>query len=100
MLEICPAVVMLSSPACACSANAPTSSPKGDQCHVRPLSIETVAGYIESGEWEGRAGACPSRARQPSIERIDGDYLNVVRLPGALLSLLERHAQICAKRRR
>jgi septum formation protein len=60
----------------------------------RPLSIETAAGYIDSGEWEGRAGAYAIQGLGSRlVERIDGEYLNVVGLPGALLvSLLERHA--------
>ena len=60
----------------------------------RPLSPETVAAYLESGEWEGRAGAYAIQGLGGRLaERIDGDYLNVVGLPGALLvSLLERHA--------
>ena len=42
--------------------------------------------YLESGEWEGRAGAYAIQGFGASlVERIDGDYLNVVGLPGALL---------------
>jgi septum formation protein len=50
--------------------------------------------YLESGEWEGRAGAYAIQGLGGRlVERIEGDYLNVVGLPGALLlSLLERHA--------
>jgi len=60
----------------------------------RVLSPETVAAYLESGEWEGRAGAYAIQGLGGRLaERIEGDYLNVVGLPGALLvSLLERHA--------
>jgi septum formation protein len=60
----------------------------------RLLSPGTVAAYLESGEWEGRAGAYAIQGLGGRlIERIEGDYLNVVGLPGALLvSLLERHA--------
>jgi septum formation protein len=60
----------------------------------RLLSAELVAGYIASGEWEGRAGAYAIQGLGGRlVERIEGDYLNVVGLPGALLvSLLERHA--------
>ena len=50
--------------------------------------------YLESGEWEGRAGAYAIQGLGGRlVERIEGDYLNVVGLPGALLvSLLEHHA--------
>jgi septum formation protein len=60
----------------------------------RLLSHEIVDSYLESGEWEGRAGAYAIQGLGGRlVERIDGDYLNVVGLPGALLvSLLERHA--------
>jgi len=59
----------------------------------RLLSHEIVGGYLESGEWEGRAGAYAIQGLGGRlVERIEGDYLNVVGLPGALLvSLLEHH---------
>jgi septum formation protein len=60
----------------------------------RPLAPAAVEAYLDSGEWEGRAGAYAIQGLGGRlVERIDGDYLNVVGLPGALLvSLLERHA--------
>ena len=60
----------------------------------RPLSAQLLATYLASGEWEGRAGAYAIQGLGGRlVERIDGDYLNVVGLPGALLlSLLELHA--------
>jgi septum formation protein len=60
----------------------------------RTLSPELISAYLESGEWEGRAGAYAIQGLGGRlVERIEGDYLNVVGLPGALLvSLLERHA--------
>ena len=60
----------------------------------RLLTAETVAAYVASGEWDGRAGAYAIQGLGGRlVERIDGDYLNVVGLPGALLvSVLERHA--------
>jgi septum formation protein len=60
----------------------------------RPLSPDAVTAYLESGEWEGRAGAYAIQGLGGRlVERVEGDYLNVVGLPGALLvSLLERHA--------
>lgn len=60
----------------------------------RRLSQELLDAYLESGEWEGRAGAYAIQGLGGRlVERIEGDYLNVVGLPGALLvTLLERHA--------
>jgi septum formation protein len=60
----------------------------------RLLSAELVGTYLESGEWEGRAGSYAIQGLGGRlVERIEGDYLNVVGLPGSLLvSLLERHA--------
>jgi septum formation protein len=60
----------------------------------RALTDDGLDAYLESGEWEGRAGAYAIQGLGGRlVERIDGDYLNVVGLPGALLvSILERHA--------
>ena len=60
----------------------------------RPLTAQLLATYLASGEWEGRAGAYAIQGLGGRlVERIEGDYLNVVGLPGALLlSLLELHA--------
>jgi len=52
----------------------------------RPLTARELAHYLASGEWEGRAGAYAIQGLGASlVERIEGDYLNVVGLPGAVL---------------
>jgi septum formation protein len=52
----------------------------------RRLTPRDLAHYVASGEWEGRAGAYAIQGLGASlVERIEGDYLNVVGLPGALL---------------
>jgi septum formation protein len=52
----------------------------------RPLTARDIAGYLSTGEWEGRAGGYAIQGRGGSlVERIEGDYLNVVGLPAALL---------------
>ena len=61
----------------------------------RPLTPRDLARYVGLGEWEGRAGAYAIQGAGGSlVERIDGDYLNVVGLPAALLVrlLAERFA--------
>ena len=68
----------------------------------RLLSHDTVGSYLDSGEWEGRAGAYAIQGLGGRlVERIEGDYLNVVGLPSALLvSLLEHHAPNLLQTRR
>lgn len=60
----------------------------------RLLQPALLTTYLRSREWEGRAGAYAIQGLGGRlVERIDGDYLNVVGLPGALLvSLLENNA--------
>ncbi len=61
---------------------------------VRRLDGEAIAAYVASGEWEGRAGGYAIQGLGGRlVERIEGDYLNVVGLPGALLlDVLEAEA--------
>jgi len=52
----------------------------------RPLTTADISAYAASGEWEGRAGAYAIQGRGAGlVERIEGDYLNVVGLPASLL---------------
>ena len=52
----------------------------------RPLTSRDIASYVASGEWEGRAGAYAIQGLGAAlVERVEGDYLNVVGLPAALL---------------
>jgi septum formation protein len=52
----------------------------------RALGAHDVSSYVATGEWEGRAGAYAIQGRGAAlVERIEGDYLNVVGLPAALL---------------
>jgi septum formation protein len=52
----------------------------------RTLTPRDLAHYVAAGEWTGRAGAYAIQGLGASlVERIEGDFLNVVGLPGALL---------------
>ena len=59
----------------------------------RPLAARDISAYVASGEWEGRAGAYAIQGRGATlVKRVEGDYLNVVGLPAALLvRLLSNH---------
>jgi septum formation protein len=63
----------------------------------RGLTPRDLAAYVAGGEWEGRAGAYAIQGLGAGlVTGIDGDYLNVVGLPGALLVrlLAERFAGV------
>jgi septum formation protein len=52
----------------------------------RELTARDLAAYIGTGEWQGRAGAYAIQGRGAAlVRRLEGDYLNVVGLPAALL---------------
>jgi septum formation protein len=52
----------------------------------RLLTPRDLAWYIGFGEWEGRAGGYAIQGHGAAlVDRIEGDYLNVVGLPTALL---------------
>jgi septum formation protein len=52
----------------------------------RLLTARDLASYVATGEWEGRAGGYAIQGAGASlVERVEGDYLNVVGLPAGLL---------------
>ncbi|MDQ3669693.1 MAG: Maf family protein [Actinomycetota bacterium] len=59
---------------------------EGTRVSFRPLTPRDLAAYVASGEWNGRAGAYAIQGLGAAlVERIEGDYLNVVGLPAAAL---------------
>jgi septum formation protein len=70
---------------------------EGTRVTFRELTPRDLAAYVATGEWEGRAGAYAIQGRGGAlVTAIEGDYLNVVGLPGALLVrlLAERFAGV------
>jgi len=64
---------------------------------IRELTPRDLAAYVSSREWEGRAGAYAIQGLGANlVRRIEGDYLNVVGLPAAVLVrlLAERFAGV------
>jgi septum formation protein len=58
----------------------------GTRVTFRELTPRDLASYVETGEWEGRAGAYAIQGRGAALVRsIEGDYLNVVGLPASCL---------------
>jgi septum formation protein len=52
----------------------------------RSLTPRDLGIYVATGEWEGRAGGYAIQGFGASlVERVEGDYLNVVGLPAATL---------------
>ncbi len=52
----------------------------------RTLTPRDLASYVATREWEGRAGGYAIQGRGGAlVERVEGDYLNVVGLPASLL---------------
>jgi septum formation protein len=52
----------------------------------RVLTPRDLAHYVAAGEWKGRAGGYAIQGLGAGlVERVEGDFLNVVGLPGSLL---------------
>lgn len=49
--------------------------------HMRPLTEAELAAYLDTGLWEGKAGAYGIQDNDPFVTRIDGSLTNIVGLP-------------------
>jgi septum formation protein len=70
-------------------AGAVTATAAVTRVTFRALDERMIDWYIASGEWRGRAGGYAIQGRGGAlVDRLEGDYLNVVGLPvGALLDI-------------
>jgi septum formation protein len=48
---------------------------------MRQLTSTQIEKYLETGEWEGKAGAYGIQDRDPFVERVAGNHTNIVGLP-------------------
>ena len=68
------------------TAEGPSTASAETRVRFRALGPAEIAAYVALGEWRGRAGGYAIQERGALlIESIEGDYLNVVGLPVALL---------------
>ncbi len=59
--------------------------------HFRPLSEREISSYLDCSEYEDKAGAYAIQGRAAAfVDRIRGDYTNVMGLPVSRLALLLR----------
>jgi septum formation protein len=59
---------------------------EGTLVRFRALDEALLGWYLDTGEWQERAGAYAIQGRGAAlVERVEGDYLNVVGLPVAAL---------------
>jgi septum formation protein len=71
---------------CLIAADDETVAHEVTRVTFRPVSEREIGAYVATGEWGGRAGGYAIQGRGASlVQRIEGDYLNVVGLPAALL---------------
>jgi septum formation protein len=71
---------------CLISGGETRTAAAGTVVEFRALDAAAIASYVATGEWKGRAGAYAIQGRGATlVTRIEGDYLNVVGLPVAVL---------------
>jgi septum formation protein len=48
---------------------------------MRPLTAAQIDKYLETGDWQGKAGGYGIQDKDPFVERVAGDHTNIVGLP-------------------
>ena len=71
---------------CLIGADGERSAVAITRVRFRPMTESAIDWYLNTGEWQGRAGGYAIQGRGAAlVESIEGDYLNVVGLPVATL---------------
>lgn len=71
---------------CLIDADGERSAAAITRVRFRPMTESAIDWYLNTGEWQGRAGGYAIQGRGAAlVESIEGDYLNVVGLPVATL---------------
>jgi len=71
---------------CLIDADGERSAAAITHVRFRPMTESAIDWYLNTGEWQGRAGGYAIQGRGAAlVESIEGDYLNVVGLPVATL---------------
>jgi septum formation protein len=74
---------------CVIDAAGERSAHAATEVRFRKLADTEIEAYVATGEWRDRAGAYAIQGRGAAlVERIDGDYFNVVGLPVEALAEL------------
>lgn len=89
--------VCLSGPAASDIETITVESAASSRVHFRSLSSPQIEAYLRTDEWKDKAGAYAIQdAGGALVEKLDGDYENVVGLPTGLIhELLARHFRHC-----
>jgi septum formation protein len=66
---------------------------------MRPLSVREIEIYVESGQWEGKAGGYGIQDPDPFVTRTSGSRSNIVGLPMELVTEMLSEAGIQPSRR-
>jgi septum formation protein len=56
--------------------------------HMRPMSEAEIEAHLDSGNWQGKAGAYGLQDDDPFVTKIEGSWSNVVGLPMDLIAEL------------
>jgi septum formation protein len=66
--------------------------------NMRSMSEGEIRAYVETGQWQGKAGGYGIQDRDPFVRKVGGDFTNIVGLPMKATTALLKEAGITPKR--